>query len=115
MPGFEPLRLSTTDPEPMDDRRVELFSIDDTSYTIPAEPPMAWALQYLHDAASGSEMQMARGTDMLLTQMLGEDAYRAFREYRYLKSKHFTWVMMTITQVTLGAVEEATPKAPGTA
>ena len=110
---FEPLRLSTTSPEPLDERRVELFSIDDVSYTIPAEPPMSWALEYLHGVASGNEMFMARATDRLLTQMLGEEAWKAFREYEYLKPKHFTWVMSVITQVTMGAVEEATPKAPG--
>jgi hypothetical protein len=110
---FEPLRLSTTSPEPLDQRRVELFSIDDDSYTIPAEPPMSWALEYLHGVASGSEMLMAQATDTLLTQMLGEEAWKAFREYEYLKPKHFTWVMSVITQVTMGAVEEATPKGPG--
>lgn len=115
MPGFEPLRLSTTDPEPLDDRRIEMFWIDDTVYTIPAEMPMSWALEYMHVVSTGSGQMKALATDWLLTAALGEEAYAALRGYPHLRGKHFTWVMEQITSRALGAVEEAVPKAPGSA
>ncbi|MFE2407126.1 hypothetical protein ACFXDE_02145 [Kitasatospora sp. NPDC059408] len=103
-PGFEVLRL-TTAPR-ADEKRVPLFYIDDVEYTIPARPRMNVALQYMHLAKDQGD---AVAADYLLGSLLGEDGYRALREYDQLTPEQFQQITAIATRQTMGALE--LPKA----
>ncbi|MGA5820806.1 hypothetical protein ACPC54_23435 [Kitasatospora sp. NPDC094028] len=103
-PEFEVLRLTTT-PQ-VAERRVPLFYIDDTEYTIPARPRMNIALQYMHLAKDQGD---AVAADFLLGSLLGEEGYRALREYDQLTAEQFQQITTVASRLTLGALE--LPKA----
>ncbi|MGW2371659.1 hypothetical protein [Kitasatospora sp. NPDC001683] len=103
-PAFEVLRLTTT-PQ-VDEERVPLFYIDDVEYTIPARPRMNIALQYMHLAKDSGD---AVAADFLLGSLLGEEGYRALREYDQLTPEQFQQITAIATRQTMGALE--LPKA----
>ncbi|MFJ9771239.1 hypothetical protein ACIRVF_08340 [Kitasatospora sp. NPDC101157] len=98
------LRLTTT-PQ-VDEQRVPLFYIDDVEYTIPARPRMNVALQYMHVAKDQGD---AVAADFLLSSLLGEEGYRALREYDQLTPEQFQHITDIATRQTMGALE--LPKA----
>lgn len=101
---FEAVRL-TTDPDEVEER-VPLFYIDDVEYTVAKRPGVNVGLQYLHlTRTAGQEMAV----DYLLGKLLGEDGYRALREYDKLKSADFERICEVAARLTLGAME--LPKA----
>ncbi len=104
--GFEPIRLSTKDIVPPA-RRVPCFYIDDAEYTIMLEPPMAVSLEFAHIMAEGSGTAEAMGiaVDYLLTELLGEDGYRALRRFRGLQPIHFAKISAVAVRLALGQVE----------
>ena len=101
---YEVIRL---DAEPDEtEERVPLFYIGDTEYTVVKRPGMNIGLQYLHLArTSGQEIAV----DYLLGKLLGDDGYRALREYDGLKPKDFERICEVAARLTLGALE--LPKA----
>lgn len=103
-PAFEVLRLTTT--PRVDEERVPLFYIDDVEYCIPKRPRMNVALQYMHLAKDQGD---AVAADYLLGSLLGEDGYRALREYDQLTPEQFQQITAIATRQTMGALE--LPKA----
>ncbi|MEU8920294.1 hypothetical protein AB0D10_05060 [Kitasatospora sp. NPDC048545] len=99
-PDFEVLRLTTS--QQVDEERVPLFYIDDVEYCIPKRPRMNIALQYMHLAKDEGD---AIATDYLLGSLLGEDGYRALREYDQLTPEQFQQITVIATRQTLGALE----------
>lgn len=101
---YEVVRL---DAEPEEaEERVPLFYIGDTEYTVVKRPGVNIGLQYLHLArTSGQEIAV----DYLLGKLLGDDGYKALREYDGLKSKDFERICEVAARLTLGALE--LPKA----
>lgn len=98
--GFEVLRLTST--PKTDEERVPVFYIDNTMYSIPKRPRMNIALQFMHLARSQGDSQ---AMDYLLGKLLGEDGYRALREYDDLTPDQFTQITEIATNLTLGALE----------
>ncbi|MEV7770586.1 hypothetical protein [Kitasatospora sp. NPDC086791] len=103
-PEFEVLRLRTS-PQ-ADTEMVPLFYIDDVEYCIPKRPRMNIALQFMHLAKDEGD---ATAADFLLGSLLGEDGYRALREYDQLTSEQFQQITAVATRLTMGALE--LPKA----
>lgn len=101
---FEVVRL-TSEPDEVEER-VPLFYIDDTEYTVVKRPGVNIGLQYLHlTRTAGQEIAV----DYLLGKLLGEDGYRALREYDRLKPEQFERICEVAARLTLGAME--LPKA----
>lgn len=97
--GFEVLRLTTrSTPE----ERVPLFYIDDREYTIPKRPRMNVALQFMHLARERND---SAAMDYLLEKLLGEEGYKALRDYDDLTSEQFQQITDVATRLTLGALE----------
>lgn len=98
--SFEVLRLTTS--SKANEERVPVFYIDDVEYTIPARPRMNIALQFMHLAREQGDSQ---AMDYLLGKLLGEEGYRALREYDDLLPEQFTQITEIATKLTLGALE----------
>ena len=107
IPGLKPLRLSTTDVEPLSTGRHPLFYIDDREYTVPDEVPQSVALEFVHLAATG-DVGLLTAQDYLLTELLSDEAYAALRAYKYLTAAQLAWIIQTCVRIALGALE--TPK-----
>jgi len=101
---FPVLRLKTRDQA--DEERVPLFYIDDVEYTIPKRPRMNVGLQFLHLSRDQDD---SAAMDYLLAKLLGEDGYRALREYDDLTAEQFQQITEIASRLTLGALE--LPKA----
>lgn len=87
--------------------RVELFSIDGTSFTIPRKPKATIALRYLYDVKQqGIEVAQAG----LLISLLGDENYRALMEYDDLTLDQLKQVMELAQKVTLGNLEAPAKK-----
>ena len=111
--GIKPMRLFTSD----DDEPVErepLFYIDDVAYTIPVRVGMDVAIEYLHRAAAvgGGGEGEALAADYLLTEMLGEEGYRALRTYKKLTAAQFAHVIAVCTRIALGSSRSQKRKRP---
>jgi hypothetical protein len=114
IPGFQPMHLDP-DAKPAPAKRVTLFTIGDREYTVPVEVPQTVAVEFLHRSSNhdGTPVLMSiavgSATEYLLTEVLGEDGYRALREYKALTRAQWDWVQQVVTRLALGTVE--TPKA----
>jgi hypothetical protein len=101
--GFPILRLKTTTPSRGKAKRVPLFYIDDTEYTMLAEPPAALALQYL-------DLVQRQGPDVgfnfAMDQMIGAEAYQELIHYDALTKDEFTQVAKVVTDHLLGALQD---------
>jgi hypothetical protein len=101
--GIQVLRLTTGTTEAA---RVPLFYIDDREYTVKASPGMNIALQFLHIGRTQGE---GIAIDYLLGKMLGDEAYKALREYDDLTAEQLMQIIETVTSLAMGAME--LPKA----
>lgn len=97
---FEVLRLTTS--KKREEERVPLFYIDDREYTIPRRPRMNIALQFMHIAR---EQNGDAAMDYLLEKLLGEEGYRALRDYDDLEPEEFRQITAIAYKLTLGALE----------
>jgi hypothetical protein len=99
-PADDVIRL-TSDPG-LAEERVPLFYIDDREYTVAKRPGVNVGLEYLHlSRTSGQEIAI----DYLLGKLLGEEGYRALREYDQLTSDQFKQICEVAARLTLGAIE----------
>lgn len=99
-PGFEPIRIPANEDVP--EERVPIFYIGDTEYTVPAAIPAGVALEYLRvsaavgpDAASG----------VILTRVLGEDAYMALEQARGLTGDQLMQIVQLVVDRAMGSLE----------
>ncbi len=113
VPGFTPLVLSTTRPEPLDTRRVVLFEIDGTRYTIPFEIPMTVGLTYIAKVASGDPADLVGATDDVLREVLGPDGYTALLAYKHLRREHFEQILAIVMRLVMGTLEPPKESANG--
>lgn len=100
---FEPPRL-TSSSEPA--RRVALFYINDTEYTVTTRPGVNVGLKYLHLNRTQGE---AIAFDYLLEKLLGAEGYQALMDYDDLTQEQFQQICEVAAKLTLGALEA--PKA----
>lgn len=96
----EVVRLTTR--KDQDEVRIVLFSIDGAEYSIPRRPRMNVALQFMHMTRSQGD---TAAMDYLLERLLGEDGYKALREYNDLTAEQFAKITAIASEVTLGALE----------
>lgn len=102
--GLLPLLVLTTSDEP--EKRVPIFSIDGTEYTIPESPSASIGLQVTHLWATQG---YSVATDWLLNELLGSDGYKALREFRQLTREQYKQVEAICIKAALG--EDEDPKA----
>lgn len=101
------VELTTTPDDQVE--RVELFSLDGKSYTIPRRPKANVALRYLYEVKQhGSEV--AAGS--LLMNLLGEENYLTLMDNDDLTLDQLKQVMELAQKVTLGNLE-APPATKG--
>lgn len=103
---FEPIHIPADDD--IEEERVPLFYIGDTEYTIPKVIPSGVALQYLRVAGE-------RGQDfaapILLTRVLGEEAYEALENSRNLTEDQLRQIVQLVIDLALGKRETKEGKA----
>lgn len=103
---FEPIHILADDD--IEEERVPLFYIGDTEYTIPKVIPSGVALQYLRVAGE-------RGQDfaapILLTRVLGEEAYEALENSRNLTEDQLRQIVQLVIDLALGKRETKEGKA----
>lgn len=103
---FEPIRIDSDDD--YEEERVPLFYIGDTEYTIPKEIPPGAALEYLRTAGERGEQFAA---PIILTRVLGEDAYRALESSKALKDDQLQQIIQIVIDLSLGRGEKKEGKA----
>lgn len=103
---FEPIRIDSDDD--YEEERVPLFYIGDTEYTIPKEIPPGAALQYLRTAGEVGEQFAA---PILLTRVLGEEAYEALESSKALKDDQLQRIIQIVIDLSLGRGEKKEGKA----
>lgn len=82
---------------------IDLFSIDDMTYQIPAKPRVNIALKYLwHTRQYGEDRAAAE----LLESLLGEKGFAALVQYDDLEPDQFTAILAAAQKVTLGVMED---------
>jgi hypothetical protein len=98
------IELKSTEREDgAEEELVPLFSLDGTTYSVPAKPRVHVALQYLTDARQHGE-QMAQM--MLLEKLLGEKGYKALSEFEDLTPEDLSAISDEAAKLTLGALEQ---------
>lgn len=103
---FEPIRIEAN--EDVVEERVPLFYIGDTEYTIPKVIPTGAALQYLRIAGERGEQFAA---PLLLTRVLGEDAYQALEDSKALEDEQLERIIKIVIDLALGRKEKKEGKA----
>lgn len=83
---------------------VDLFSIDDKVYQVPAKPRVNVALKYLTNV---KELGNAVAEMQLLEDLLGEEGYRALSEFDGLTAADLSAVSEAAARLVLGALEDA--------
>lgn len=105
-PGFEPVRIAA-DEDVVEDRE-PLFYIGTTEYTIPKTIPMGAALEYLRLAGERGQQLAA---PILLTRVLGEEAYMALEQSKGLTEEQLGRIVDHVVERALGPQEKG-GKAP---
>lgn len=83
---------------------VELFTLNDQTYSIPKKPKANIALRYLREARTLGE-DVAAGN--LLEAVLGEEGYTALMDYEDLTMKDLQSIMLIAQKVVMGGIEDA--------
>jgi hypothetical protein len=81
---------------------VDLFTIDEVTYQIPAKPNVNIALKYLRVLKRQGELVATSG---LLEDLLGEEGFEALTNYEDLTEEDFEAVMTAAQKVTMGSLE----------
>jgi hypothetical protein len=103
---FEPIRIDADDD--IEEERIPLFYIGDDEYTIPKLIPTGVALQYLRIAGERGQEFAA---PILLTRVLGEDAYKALENSKGLKDDQLERIIQLVIDLALGRREKKEGKA----
>lgn len=89
--------------EKVSTERVEIFSLNGTSYTAPATPGAAFGLRYLEFKREHGE---DAAVDYLLSHMLGQDGYAVLTHYEDLTDAQLLTVFSACLELALGAMED---------
>lgn len=106
--GVEVLRIPDDDgPEP-EPERIPMFYIGDREFTVPKEPPVTIGLEALHiiSRGGGGPIAQAMADDYVMTEMLGEEGFAAYRQSPKLTVPQRQWVKLKVTQMAMGALED---------
>lgn len=96
------IALQTAKADRRKSEMVDLFSIDDVTYQVPARPRVNVALQFLTDTREHGE---SLAQMMLLEKLLGPEGYAALAGYDALSAEDLTAVSEAAAKLTLGALE----------
>ena len=99
-PAFEPLDLDAM-PQTIDVETVHLFTLNETDYYVPLEPPARVSLKYLRMAREDA----AGAQGWLLEQLLGEDAYTALMEWEGLTTDILVRLLNVVHKLAIDATE----------
>lgn len=89
---------------------VDLFSIGETTFQVPAKPRVNVALQLLTDTREHGEMLAQM---MLLEKLLGPEGYAALSNYDELTTEQLQQVSELASKLTLGALENTSGNSAG--
>jgi hypothetical protein len=81
---------------------VDLFSIDDVVYQVPARPRVNVALQYLENMRT---VGVVVAEMMLIEKLVGEKGYKALCDYDELRPEDMSAISDAVVKLTLGALE----------
>lgn len=99
---FEPIHIAAD--EDVEEERVPLFYIGTTEYSVPKNIPAGVGLEYLRVASERGETMAA---PVLLTRVLGEEAYTALEKSRGLKEEQLAQIIQIIVDRAMGPGEKA--------
>ena len=92
---------------PVSDERIDVFSIDDETYSMPKEINGQFAMQVLDQIrAEGSEATTA----FILKECIGSKGYRALMDCQTLTTGDLKAVIKIVSDHVLGAVEDVAGK-----
>lgn len=98
--AFEPIHIAA---DPVDEERVPIFYIGDDEYTVPKIIPPGVALEYLRIAGEKGDQYAA---PIIMTRVLGEEAYTALEQSRGITSDQLEHVVKTVIDLALGRTEK---------
>lgn len=112
--------LELTTPEPITDEdgeeippaRVDLFSIDGTTYTMEGGLNASLSLRYLHAVRV---VGLMAATDWLLEEALGVEGYEALVGWRHITAEQVATVVAAIKREAFGEVDTPAGKGGGRA
>lgn len=109
--GVAVLHIPDDEDDGAEPERVPMFFIGDREYTVLKDPPASIALEAMHIMARGGGGPQAElmADDYVMTEMLGEEAYAAFRQAPQPTPKQRRWVSMEVTKRAMGALEDPKP------
>lgn len=103
--SYQAPRISTKKPEgerPEPVKRVDLFSIDDETWTVPVKLPPAVGLRYLRTVRDrGADAAAAE----LLTEAVGADAFDALAECDEMNEDDMSAIIDIVMRISLGSVD----------
>lgn len=107
----EPFRFSS-EAEPEPEERVPFFYVDDTEYTILANPGMDIGTEALYLAADSGPAGMAAAEKYTMEKMIGADGWAALRKLkreRKISDKQFRAMITEVRARAMGPMEDAAP------
>ena len=96
------INLDERDVECVDDERIDVFTLNGTTYTVPAKPVAGFALKYLSYAREHGEDEAAA---FLLELMLGKEGYEALSSVEDLEDSALLTIFNVCLDLALGAIE----------
>lgn len=99
--ALQPIRIVTPETPPAVEL-VEVFSIDDTTYSIPRDISPSVSLRLMKVARTAG-MEIAMG--MMLEEVLGEEAYDALANCPHVSKEQFADVMELVRHHVMGPIE----------
>jgi hypothetical protein len=101
--AFPVLRLTTPAADGPAPKRVPLFSIDDTEYTMLADPTASLALRFLRTQQRSG---LDAGLEFAMEHMVSAGAYDALLNYEPLTRDQFAQVTKVVLDTLLGTLED---------
>lgn len=83
--------------------RIDVFAIDDTTYTIPKEIDASALLRFLDDSAQvGENAAMAN----LMRELISDDGYEALLNFKGLKPKQLKELLDSVEEYAMGQMDD---------
>jgi hypothetical protein len=103
---FEPLRLTSNDPEATAPDRVVIAYLDDYELSMPAKMPASIALKVMRAQRKEGEAQAMM---LMLEEVLGDEGFTKLIEWDSLTDDNLVDLFAVVQHVAMGAME--TPKS----
>ena len=90
-----------------EEERVEVFTLNGTTYSAPVRPRVNVALKYMRTMRRGNPDMAIAG---LIEDIIGAEGYEALVNYDELTPAQFQAVLMACRRLVMGEMEEAAEK-----